>query len=136
MILAELLKAIQPQQVIGGTDIEIKEVNIDSRKIEQGHLFMAMCGTQTDGHTYIPGAIEKGAVAVLCEDVFRGLDLIGIGPGFRFGTGALRRHAGRLVRTGKQPAETFAPFALLFQCDPSFLTGHCIVSANYNAETN
>ena len=69
MILAELLKAIQPQQVIGGTDIEIKEVNIDSRKIEQGHLFMAMRGTQTDGHTYIPGAIEKGAVAVLCEDV-------------------------------------------------------------------
>lgn len=69
MILAELLKAIQPQQVIGGTDIEIKEVNIDSRKIEQGHLFMAMRGTQTDGHTYIPSAIEKGAVAVLCEDV-------------------------------------------------------------------
>ena len=69
MILAELLKAIQPIQVIGDTDVEIKEVNIDSRKIEEGHLFMAMRGTQTDGHTYIPGAIEKGAKAVLCEDI-------------------------------------------------------------------
>ena len=69
MILAELLKAIQPIQVIGKTDVEIKEVNIDSRKIEQGHLFMAMRGTQTDGHAYIPSAIGKGAVAVLCEDV-------------------------------------------------------------------
>ena len=69
MILAELLKAIQPLQVIGDTGVEIKEVNIDSRKIEQGHLFMAMRGTQTDGHAYIPNAIEKGAVAVLCEDI-------------------------------------------------------------------
>ena len=69
MILAELLKAIQPLQIVGGTDIEIEEVNIDSRKIGTGHLFMAMRGTQTDGHVYIPGAIEKGAVAVLCEEL-------------------------------------------------------------------
>ncbi|MCR4765169.1 MAG: UDP-N-acetylmuramoyl-L-alanyl-D-glutamate--2,6-diaminopimelate ligase [Bacteroidaceae bacterium] len=69
MILAELLKAIQPLSVVGKQDIEIKEVNIDSRKIAQGHLFMAMRGTQTDGHAYIPNAIEKGAVAVLCEDI-------------------------------------------------------------------
>ena len=69
MILAELLKAIQPLQVIGNKEVEITDVNIDSRKVGQGHLFMAMRGTQTDGHTYIPNAIEKGAVAVLCEDV-------------------------------------------------------------------
>ena len=69
MILSELLKAIQPVSVVGNTEVEIKEVNIDSRKVSQGHLFMAMRGTQTDGHAYIPGAIEKGAVAVLCEDI-------------------------------------------------------------------
>lgn len=69
MILSELLKAIQPLKVVGDVDKEIQEVNIDSRKIEPGHLFMAMRGTQTDGHAYIPGAIEKGAVAVLCEDL-------------------------------------------------------------------
>jgi len=69
MVLSELLKAIQPRNVVGEKDIEIKEVNIDSRKIGEGHLFMAMRGTQTDGHAYIPNAIEKGATAVLCEDI-------------------------------------------------------------------
>lgn len=69
MKLSELLKTIQPVQVIGSTDIEISGVNIDSRLITAGHLFMAMHGTQSDGHAYIPAAIEKGAVAVLCEDM-------------------------------------------------------------------
>ena len=69
MILSELLKAIQPIQIIGSTETEITGVNIDSRLVQAGHLFMAMRGTQTDGHVYIPAAIEKGAVAVLCEDV-------------------------------------------------------------------
>ena len=64
MKLNELLKAIQPVQVVGASDIEITGINIDSRQIEAGHLFMAMRGTQTDGHAYIPAAIEKGAVAV------------------------------------------------------------------------
>ena len=69
MKLNELLKAIQPVQVVGASDIEITGINIDSRQIEAGHLFMAMRGTQTDGHAYIPAAIEKGAVTVLCEDL-------------------------------------------------------------------
>lgn len=69
MKLNELLKAIQPVEVAGSTDIEITGVNIDSRLVEGGHLFMAMRGTQTDGHTYIPSAITKGAVAILCEEM-------------------------------------------------------------------
>lgn len=69
MKLNELLKAILPTQVIGNQEVEIKEVNIDSRQVCEGDLFMAMRGTQTDGHAYIASAIEKGAVAVLCEDL-------------------------------------------------------------------
>ena len=69
MKLNELLKAILPTQVIGNQEVEIKEVNIDSRQVREGDLFMAMRGTQTDGHAYIASAIEKGAVAVLCEDL-------------------------------------------------------------------
>lgn len=61
MVLSELLKAIQPIQIIGSTETEITGVNIDSRLVQAGHLFMAMRGTQTDGHVYIPAAIEKGA---------------------------------------------------------------------------
>ena len=49
MLLNELLKAIQPVQVTGDSKIEITGVNIDSRLVEAGQLFMAMRGTQTDG---------------------------------------------------------------------------------------
>lgn len=69
MKLEDLLKTIQTTKVVGIIDKEIIGVNIDSRLIKPGHLFMAMRGTQADGHTYIPSAIEKGASAVLCEEL-------------------------------------------------------------------
>lgn len=69
MKLSELLKYVKPITIIGDSETEIKGVNIDSRKVEKGHLFVAIKGTQTDGHHFIPKALEQGAVAVLCEDV-------------------------------------------------------------------
>ena len=68
-ILSELLQTIKPVSIIGSTDKEITGVNIDSRRIEAGHLFVAMKGTQVDGHRFIPKAIESGAAAILCEDM-------------------------------------------------------------------
>src|SRR5574344_169625 len=67
MKLGELIKPIRIIQVIGTCETEIKAVNIDSRQVDTGDLFMAMKGTQTDGHAYISTAIERGAVAILCE---------------------------------------------------------------------
>ena len=69
MKLTELIKNIKPTAVIGNPEIEITGVNIDSRRIADGHLFVAMKGTQVDGHKFIPKAIEMGAGAILCEDV-------------------------------------------------------------------
>ena len=69
MVLKDLLKNIKPQNIIGSTDIEIAGVNIDSRRIENGHLFVAQKGTQVDGHKFIPKAIEQGAKAILLEDM-------------------------------------------------------------------
>ena len=54
MKLSDLLATIQPVRIAGSTNMEITGVNIDSRLIETGHLFMAMRGTQTDGHKRIP----------------------------------------------------------------------------------
>ena len=67
MRLKELLKNVEVLNVIGDVEVDIKGVNIDPRRIEAGHLFVAIPGTQTDGHKFIPKAIEQGAVAVLCE---------------------------------------------------------------------
>ena len=69
MKLNELLKNITPIKLIGNDDVEIKGVNIDSRRIKTGHLFVAMKGTQVDGHQFIGKAIELGAISVLCEDL-------------------------------------------------------------------
>ena len=67
MKLSELLKNVEVLNSIGDTDVDITSVNIDSRRIEKGHLFVAIPGTQTDGHNFIPKAIEQGAAAILCE---------------------------------------------------------------------
>lgn len=70
MKLSELLKGISPISITNGdAEVEITGINIDSRKIEKGHLFVAIKGTTTDGHNYIAKAIELGASAVLCENV-------------------------------------------------------------------
>ena len=69
MKLNELLKNITPIKIIGNDDVEITGVNIDSRRIKMGHLFVAMKGTQVDGHLFIGKAIELGAISVLCEDL-------------------------------------------------------------------
>ncbi len=69
MKLKELLKNIKPISIEGDIDVEIAGVNIDSRRIKDGHLFIAIKGTQVDGHSYINKAIELGAIAILCEDV-------------------------------------------------------------------
>ena len=69
MKLKELLKNVHPLSIVGNDEADITGVNIDSRKIAAGHLFVAIKGTQTDGHRFIPKALELGATAVLCEDL-------------------------------------------------------------------
>ena len=69
MKLNELLINIKNADITGNADVEITGVNIDSRRIEEGHLFVAMRGTQVDGHRFIPKAIEQGAAAILCEEL-------------------------------------------------------------------
>jgi UDP-N-acetylmuramoyl-L-alanyl-D-glutamate--2,6-diaminopimelate ligase len=67
MKLTELLKNVKPLSIVGNAEVDITGVNIDSRRIEPGHLFVAITGTQTDGHQFISKAIAAGAKAILCE---------------------------------------------------------------------
>ena len=67
MNLNDIISSIRPVSVIGPTDIDITGVDIDSRQVKPGHLFVAIKGTQVDGHQFIPKAIEAGATAVICE---------------------------------------------------------------------
>ena len=67
--LTELLQNITPIKIIGNTSINVSAIQFDSRKVEKGDLFVATRGTAVDGHSYIVSAIEKGAAAIVCEEL-------------------------------------------------------------------
>jgi len=70
MLLSELLGVLGTEitaRDCSGPDRDIAGLAYDSRKVQPGELFVAIPGNQVDGHAYIPQAIERGAVAVVCE---------------------------------------------------------------------
>ncbi len=67
MLLSEILYSLPLLSVSGTTDVEISSIIFDSRAVEKNSLFVAISGTQVDGHNYIEKAIVSGATAILCE---------------------------------------------------------------------
>ena len=65
--LQQLLIQTKTQQVTGALDKNITAIEIDSRKVKAGAVFVAITGAQSDGHAFIGKAIELGAVAIVCE---------------------------------------------------------------------
>ena len=65
--LNDILSSSKIEQLIGSTDIQIQDIVFDSRKVVKGSLFVAQVGTMVDGHEYIDNAIQKGAVAIVCQ---------------------------------------------------------------------
>lgn len=65
--LNKILKTNHILEVNGDEDLQVHGLVFDSRLVTKGTLFFAMPGTLTDGHKYIQTAIEKGAIAVVCE---------------------------------------------------------------------
>jgi len=51
----------------GNANIDITNICIDSRKVSRGTAFIAIKGTEADGHLFINNAIEAGAIAIICE---------------------------------------------------------------------
>jgi UDP-N-acetylmuramoyl-L-alanyl-D-glutamate--2,6-diaminopimelate ligase len=69
MKLKTLIESSGIQDTEGMDNPEIINIQSDSRKIENGSLFVAVRGVTTDGHAYMESAIVKGAIVVVCEEV-------------------------------------------------------------------
>ncbi|MFZ4411730.1 MAG: UDP-N-acetylmuramoyl-L-alanyl-D-glutamate--2,6-diaminopimelate ligase [Bacteroidales bacterium] len=67
--LTDLLNNSGVVQIMGDTQLIISNLSFDSRNIERNSLFIAIKGSQSDGHQYIAQTIEKGAIAVVCEEL-------------------------------------------------------------------
>jgi len=67
MKLTQLVEPLMAKTIVGDIDIEITGIEVDSRKVEKGDLFLCLSGFTVDGHDYAEMAIQKGAVALVCE---------------------------------------------------------------------
>jgi UDP-N-acetylmuramoyl-L-alanyl-D-glutamate--2,6-diaminopimelate ligase len=67
--LSDILYKVATTALAGNTNIDINDVQIDSRKVQKGSLFVAVKGVAVDGHQFIDKAVEQGAVAVVCEEM-------------------------------------------------------------------
>ena len=67
MTISQLIQPTKPLNVVGSTDREVLDIGINSRIIQRGHAFIAMRGTATDGHQFIPQVLEQGATCIICE---------------------------------------------------------------------
>lgn len=67
--LQDILYKVHLTQVVGQTNLEIKDVQIDSRLVSNGSVFVAIKGSTVDGHQFISKAIQQGAIAIVCEEL-------------------------------------------------------------------
>jgi len=68
-VLQDILYKVSLRSVSGSTATDVTSIHIDSRSVEKGGCFIAIHGTAIDGHKYIQAAIEKGAAAIICEEM-------------------------------------------------------------------
>jgi UDP-N-acetylmuramoyl-L-alanyl-D-glutamate--2,6-diaminopimelate ligase len=65
--IAAILRGLKVKQIVGDAETQVAQIIFDSRKAAPNCLFVAVKGTQVDGHSFIPKVIEQGATAVICE---------------------------------------------------------------------
>ena len=68
MLLQDVLYKVAIRSVAGNTSVEVNDIQIDSRKIKPGAVFIAVKGVAADGHQFIEKAIENGAVVIVYEE--------------------------------------------------------------------
>lgn len=65
--LKDILYRVSITSSYGDMNVDVKGVCFDSRQVKEGYVFVAVRGTQSDGHQFISKAIELGAHAIVCE---------------------------------------------------------------------
>ncbi len=70
--LKDILHGIPVRNVVGNLNVGITNLCADSRNAVPGSMFVAVVGTQVDGHRYVDNAIALGASVVLCEQLPKG----------------------------------------------------------------
>jgi UDP-N-acetylmuramoyl-L-alanyl-D-glutamate--2,6-diaminopimelate ligase len=68
VLLKDVLYKVAIRSVAGSTSVEVNDIQIDSRKVKPGSLFIAVKGTAADGHQFIEKAIENGVVVIVYDD--------------------------------------------------------------------
>ncbi|HEX7691658.1 MAG TPA: UDP-N-acetylmuramoyl-L-alanyl-D-glutamate--2,6-diaminopimelate ligase [Sediminibacterium sp.] len=68
-VLQDILYKVHLKQVAGSTAVPVSSIEIDSRKVKPGSVFVAIRGAQSDGHAFISKAVEQGAAAIVCEEM-------------------------------------------------------------------
>ena len=69
MVLSDILYKVNIRSVAGSTGVDVNDIQIDSRKVKPGGLFVAVKGGVADGHQFIEKAIDNGAAAIVCEEI-------------------------------------------------------------------
>lgn len=69
MTIKDIIGGIAVEEIIGNTEKQISDIQFDSRKVGKDCMFIAIKGTQSDGHAYIGQSVEKGASAIVCQDM-------------------------------------------------------------------
>ena len=65
--LQDILQGIEIEKIIGPDNVKISAVDFDSRQVAPNSLFVAVNGTQVDGHIFVEKAIEMGAIVIICD---------------------------------------------------------------------
>lgn len=68
MKLSELLEGIEYEIISGNPDISVTTLEYDSRRVQEGSVFVAVKGAVSDGHRYVPDVVKKGVSAVIVSD--------------------------------------------------------------------
>ncbi|MAN59296.1 MAG: UDP-N-acetylmuramoyl-L-alanyl-D-glutamate--2,6-diaminopimelate ligase [Flavobacteriaceae bacterium] len=69
ILVKDILYTVPIEKVVGSTHVAIRDIHFDSREVQLNDVFVAIRGTVSDGHDFVKMALDKGAIAIICEEI-------------------------------------------------------------------